>query len=291
MNLYALSIFTEVAKHRSVTRAAEALGLTQPAVTAQVRKLEKELGVTLLSPRGRGIQLTDVGEMLMGYAHRLFAIEREMELKVEDWKRGMSGSVRIGVSNLPAYRLLPSWIASFKRHYPDVEVKLITSNAQQVFDLLLEYRVDVGIVGGEHVVSAVEQERVFEEQYWFIVPKGHRLAGEQAALAEILEEPFLFREKGSTARETLLTLCREHKLPPPKVGLELNGTNEGIQAVRAGFGAMLVPSLLVREDVESGEVGRVYVRDVNLSVPIYLCTRAGESVSPSVRNLVEVVRR
>lgn len=288
MNLYALSIFTAVARLGSYTKTAEELKLTQPAISAQIKKLEQEVGLRLFAPHGRGIQLTEAGEFLYQSARRLFSFERELEYQLAKWKSGEIGTLRISASNLPANRLVPILIGTFKKRFPEVEVKLFSTNSTNATELLKEFQVDVAITGGESRDADTDHWRLYQEELWFIVHADHRMANQTVTLQELLQEAFVLREAGSTTRENLAALCKLHQLPFPKIGIEFDGTNEGIQAVLAGYGAMLAPSLMVREEIARNRLGRVFVDGVDLQVPIHLHVRKGEELPPIVNNFIRI---
>ncbi|APB76712.1 LysR family transcriptional regulator [Paenibacillus polymyxa] len=105
----------------SVTRASELLNISQPAITAQIKKFEKEISLTLLMPLGRGIALTDAGKKLAVLAKRLFAVEQQIEQLSQDYRDGVHGHIRLAATYLPAHFLIPAWIAKFKQEYEYVE--------------------------------------------------------------------------------------------------------------------------------------------------------------------------
>lgn len=291
MNLHGLKIFNRVAISGSVTRAADELGLTQPAVTAQIRNLEKELGMPLFAHKGRGIVLTDAGQRLAEGAERLFGLEKEIEADMADFQLGHAGRLRIAATYLPANVLLPEWIARFKKENPAVEVNLTTANSSDAFDQLLNYQADIAICGGSwEDRKGIASEIWFEDELWFVVPKDHPLASQEVALGTMMREPFILREEGSSTRERLFSLCRAYNVNPPHVALTFNGLNETIQAVIAGYGANFVSASAVREPVARGEAARVRVQGMELKNPIALCTRNGERLTPSAETFVEMLR-
>jgi DNA-binding transcriptional LysR family regulator len=292
MNLHALRIFEKVTVTGSVTRAAEVMNISQPAVTAQIRNLEKELGMVLLAPKGRGILLTEAGETLAEYAQRLFSLEKEIESNIADFQAGRSGKLRIVATYLPANLLLPEWVAKFKQRHESVEVVLTTANYRGAFDQLLNYQAEVAVYGGGwDEQPGIVWDELFEDELWFIVPKHHRLASQEITLTEMMKEPFILREEGSSTRDRLFSLCRAFNVNPPNVALQFNGLNETIRAVMAGYGANFISALAVREYVQRGDVARVYVKGVDLKNPIAICTRKGEKLSPQAGNFVKMIKQ
>ncbi|MEW9673860.1 LysR family transcriptional regulator [Ammoniphilus sp. 3BR4] len=291
MNLHALRVFFEVANRKSVTGAAINLSISQPSVTAQVRKLEKEIGLNVLEPDGRGIRLTEAGELIFLHAQRLFAMERELEMKLHDLREGKIGTLKIASTGLPANLLLPKWVASFKKQNPHVDIILNVVNSTEANRQLLHYEADLAFIAGISKHPDICYEKLFDDELWFIVPKGHRLDSKMATLEEMMKEPFFMREEGSSIREQLLALCRIHDLSPPKKALQYNGMNLSIKTIQEGYGAMLVPALAVKTMVENGEIGRVFIEGIDIKRPIYFCSRKNDLSSPIAQAFYEVAKR
>lgn len=293
MNLHALRLFHTIASVGSVTRASELLNISQPAITAQIKKFEKELMLSLLKPQGRGIALTDAGEELAVLAKRLFAVEHQIEQFALNYRSGTIGSIRLAATYLPAHFLIPAWIAKFKQQFEQVEMNITTTNSSGALQQLLDVEADIAIFGGiaENYPDAIQTEELFQDELWFVVAPGHRYANQQVSLPEMMKEPFVMREEGSSTRERLLSLCRTYNSSVPTISLQFNGLHEAITAVVAGYGANFVSSLVVREYVERGELARVFVEGINLKNTIAICTRKNESLPASAKNLVQMIRQ
>lgn len=151
MNLHGLRLFHAIVRYGGVTRAAEELNISQPAVSSQVKRFEREIGIQLFVSEGRKLVLTDAGTQLITYAERLFMLEQEVEHFVEDMIQGRKGLIRLSATYLPSNFLLPSWIARFKQAHEDVEIIVSTSNTQMAFDQLLRYEAEIAIYGGSGV--------------------------------------------------------------------------------------------------------------------------------------------
>jgi DNA-binding transcriptional LysR family regulator len=289
LNLHYVRVFAEVAAQGSVTRAAERLRISQPAVSVQVKRLEAEIGLALLRPEGRGVRLTEAGEILAGYARRLFALEREMEKRMEELRDGVAGCLRLGATNLPGHYLAPEWAARFQKRHGQVEVRVQTGNSQVIFTRLHEYEDDLALMAGGWEEPGIERELLWEDELWFVAPPGHHLCGRVVEVPELACEPFVLREPGSSTRQRLLSLFEMHGLPMPK-GLELGGMLETTRAVAAGYGVTLAPSLAVQEAIESGRLARLHVAGVRFPMPIWLCRRSEEALSPTAEAFAKMVR-
>ena len=292
MNLHALRLFHVIASTGSVTRASELLNISQPSITAQIKKFEKEISLPLLMPQGRGIALTDAGEQIAVLAKRLFAVEQQIEQFASDYGHGTYGLIRLAATYLPAHFLLPSWLAKFKQQYEHVEMSITTTNSSGALKQLLNVEVDLAIYGGlpEAYPDTVQTEELFQDELWFVVAPNHKYANQHVSLEEMMKEPFVMREEGSSTRERLFALCRTYNASAPKIALQFNGLHEAITAVIAGYGANFVSSLVVREYVSRGELCRVHVKGIELRNVIAICTRKDEPLSAAARNLVELIR-
>lgn len=293
MNLHALRLFHTIAAAGSVTRASELLNISQPAITAQIKKFEKELMLNLFKPQGRGISLTDAGEEMAVLAKRLFAVEHQIEQFAVNYRSGTIGSIRLAATYLPAHFLIPAWIAKFKQQFEQVEMNITTTNSSGALRQLLDVEVDIAIFGGmaENYPDTIRTEELFQDELWFVVAPGHRYANQQITLTEMMKEPFVMREEGSSTRERLLSLCRTYNSAVPTISLQFNGLHEAITAVIAGYGANFVSSLVVRDYVERGELARVYVEGIDLKNTIAICTRKNEPLPASAMNLVQMIRQ
>ncbi|GGA49048.1 LysR family transcriptional regulator [Paenibacillus physcomitrellae] len=293
MNLHALRLFHIIASSGSVTRASEQLNISQPAITAQVKKFEKELGLSLLKPQGRGIALTEAGEKLAAHATRLFAVEQQIEQLVSDYQSGAKGAIRLTATYLPANFLLPAWIAGFKQKYEQVEMSITTTNSAGAMKLLLNMEADMAVFGGaaEEWEESIQMEQLFEDELWFVVSPQHPYAGRQVSLEEMVKQPFVMREEGSSTRERLFSLCRTYNLPSPRVALQFNGLHEAITSVVAGYGASFVSSLVVRDYVERGALCRVDVEGIRLRNIIGVCTRRNEPLTAAADHFIQMIRQ
>ncbi|GGE30836.1 LysR family transcriptional regulator [Pullulanibacillus camelliae] len=293
MNLHALKLFLAVTKAGSVTQASQALCISQPAVTAQIKKFEKDLGVRLFKQKGRGIALTDVGEGLAEQARRLFALEEQMEDWISDYKQAKKGKLRIAATYLPANFLMPEWVAAFKTENKDAELVVTTTNSSEAFKQLIGYKADLAVYGGglEDRPEDVDWEVLFEDELWFVVARAHRFANKELTLAEMMTEPFVMREKGSTTRERLFALCKTFNVRDPQIALQFNGLHEAIRAVMTGYGALFISSLVARDYVQSGHLARVKVQGPQLMNKFVICTRKDETPSPLTAAFVKKIRK
>ncbi|RAP76149.1 LysR family transcriptional regulator [Paenibacillus montanisoli] len=290
MNLYGLIVFHHVAASGSITRAAEILRISQPAVTAHVRNMANELGLTLLAPKGRGILLTEAGERLAAHAAKLFALQNEITRDIEQYRAGEAGELRIAATSLPANFLLLEQLVSFRGVCPAVQVSLRTLNANDALEALLHYEADLAVIGGGGEPRAgLNRTLLLEDELWFVSSVEHRYAGRHIPFSALMQEPFIMRESGSAARERLLSLCRVNGTNVPEAALQVSGVHESIHAVAAGLGIAFVSALEANKAVSRGELARVWAEGADLRNPIVLYTREGESLPPAAQHFIDVM--
>lgn len=242
-----LVIFLEVAQCGSVTRAAEILVMSQPAVSAQVSALERALGMPLLERRGRGIQLTHAGELVALYARRIFGLADELSATLDDLRGLATGRLVLGSSTTVGEYLLPETLGRFNRDYPGIAIELRIANTQRTVERILDHSLDLAFIGEQVAHERLVQMPYCEDEVVPVVAAGHPLAGRSNVPPEDVMAPGLIvREAGSATRATAERHLRSLGLRPA-VLLEL-GSNEAVKrAVRAGAGV----AFLSRRSIEA----------------------------------------
>ena len=147
LNFHQLYIFYAVASHRSFSRAAEALDITQPAVSIQVQELENALGVTLFHRRARGIRITEVGETVFAYAQQIFSLSSKLVETVREMQDLSTGHLTLGASTTPGEFVLPLAVGQFRQVYPGIQVELVIANTRSIIQRVLRGEMDLGMVG------------------------------------------------------------------------------------------------------------------------------------------------
>ncbi|WP_155593459.1 LysR family transcriptional regulator [Lysinibacillus cavernae] len=293
MNIHGLKLFYQVATTGSFTKAAETLCISQPAVSSQIKRFEHEIGVQLFKQQGRGVVLTEFGTALAEKAQNLLALEHHIESFIEDYRLAKAGNLHIVATYLPANFLIPKWAAAFKETHEHVSLRVTTTNTKDAFEQLIHFKADIAIYGGgiSERPKEIWWEELYEDELWFVVSPNHRYAYQTITLFDMFQEPFIMREEGSSMREHLFSLCQTYQVKPPKIALQFNGINETIRSVMAGYGANFISSLAVREYVESGQLARVYVKDIQaVKHKIAICTRNNEKQSLLVQKFIKTMK-
>lgn len=283
MDLRQLEIFVKVAELGSFSRAAEALGLTQPTVSEHIRTLESELGVRLLDRLGRGAAVTRAGELLVSYAARMLALSREARQALDSFQGKMSGALLVGASTIPGEYVLPPLIGRFKEKFPEISITLLIGDTQAVLGWVVEGRAEIGVVGARLPHRAVEYRELMPDEEVLVVPAGHPWHGrKQVSLEELASEPLLIRERGSGTRAAL-----EAALEAAGLGLhtfrivgEMGSTQAIKQAVKAGVGISVLSRRAVEEECRHGLLWCLGVQDLQVTRAFHVVTHKDRSRSP-----------
>ncbi len=250
-----LQVFFTVARLLSFTKAAETLHMTQPAVTFQVRQLEEYFNTRLFDRTHNRISLTDAGNLVYGYAEKIFDLYNEMENMIKEMTGEISGSLTIGASTTIAEYMLPSLLGDFRKRYQDVVIHLKVSNTEGIVSMVENNVIDLGVVEAPVGNKNLVVETCRNDRLVAIVPNGHPLASHDVVhLDELLEYPFICREEGSGTREVIEEYichaegCKEGL----NVAMEL-GSPEAVKgAVEAGMGISIVSEATIAKELKLG---------------------------------------
>lgn len=278
-----MRLFSQVVEEQSFTVVARKLGISQPAVSNQIRAFEEKLGVKLLFRKGKGFALTMEGETV--YRHTLLILDEWSELirEIGGSERLMNGKVHIGASHIPGEYLLPIFLASFRNIYPDVKFKLSIGDSLEMAEKVLTHEVDFAVVGAIFDTEKLTSEFWLKDELACVVSCDHAKGlglSQSIELNKLKDYPMIIRETGSGHRrafEEALTKCGLD-LNDLNIVLEVGSTEAVKNAVRSGIGY----SFLSKHALESGEkqgVAWLNVDDFTLERGFYLLTRRNKSLT------------
>lgn len=215
INLNQLRAFYFAAKEKSVTKAAEILYVTQPAVTMQIKALEQTLEIKLFRKYGKQLELTEVGKVLFQYAEKIFGVVEQMEYALKGYMELSRGSLTIGTTRSFARHLMPGLISRFQESYPGVKVILKEGSSQEIADGLLDFKYDLGIIGRLPNPNRLKVIPYTREEFCLVTSPQHKFAGkEEVSYEELKDEPIIIREQGSGSRYAILSLLRSKGIEP-----------------------------------------------------------------------------
>jgi DNA-binding transcriptional LysR family regulator len=293
MDTRQLAAFCAVVDRRSFSQAAERLGVTQPAVSLQVRALEKRLGTQLLDRSGRRVEPTEAGWRLYRGAQKLLALEEQIESDVASTAEGeLRGTLVLGASTGPAAIVVPTLLGEFQRQNPGVHVSLTVSDTHTVVERVAARELELGIVGASRRYRGVRFEPFFSDEVILACPPGHRFAGRTVSLDELREEPLILMQEGAGVRQIVEDALRRRgiRLRDLEVRLEL-GLQESVRrAVQAGYGVTFISRTAVESDLEAGTLTEARVQGLEATREISLAVAAGRARSRVADAFVEFAR-
>ncbi len=245
VNFNQFRIFYYAAKHLNFTRAAEAMFISQPAVTVQVKAFEAACGIRLFKKGGRRLWLTDEGRVLYELAQKVFALEKEIENTVADLRHLKRGVLRIGTTKAYARYFMPNMLSSFLARHPEIKIQLNEGSSLDMTRSLLDFKNEVAIIAKAGDVPRIEYVPFSQEEMTVIVAPGHPLLKRKSVdFKALASEPFIMKETGSGTRR-LVDRLFERIQCRPKILMETSNTEFIKQLVQRGDGV----SFLVRQAV------------------------------------------
>lgn len=252
MNLRDLGYLVAVAEHRHFGKAAEARFVSQPTLSTQIKKLERELGVELVERNPRHITLTEAGERIAERARVILAEVDDIWTISRQAQDPESASLRMGLFPTLAPYLLPHVVPQLRSRFPNLELLLVEEKTEVVLEQLSEGLLDVGILAQPIDDSLLHVEPLFEEEFLLALPAGHPLADEEGPVhpAVLSTEPILLLEEGHCLREQALAVCQLAGAAE-RSGFRATSLETLRQMVGAGVGMTLLPALAVQDPVPS----------------------------------------
>jgi DNA-binding transcriptional LysR family regulator len=260
MTLDQLRIFVAVAERQHVTRAAEALNLTQSAVSAAIAALEGRHGAKLFSRVGRGIELTDVGMLFLNEARAVLSRVQAAELALSEASGLKSGTLAVQASQTIASFWLPRHLVAFRRTYPGIDVRLSVGNTAQVAAAIHAGTAELGFVEAEVVDPALVSRPVARDRMVVVVGANHPWVGRKnLKTAEIADSEWVLREQGSGTRSVFEQALAGFGVPISKLRVVMElPSNEAVRAaVEAGMGATAISASVAAASIEAGLLVKV----------------------------------
>jgi DNA-binding transcriptional LysR family regulator len=292
MDTRQLAAFCAVVERQSFSQAAERLGVTQPAVSLQIRSLEQRLGTQLLDRSGRRVEPTEAGRRLYASAQRMLALEAQLLDDVVGEEDTLTGTLELGASTGPGGSVVPVLLCEFAAANPGVRVRLSVSDTQSVVDRVAERELELGVVGAARRHRGVLFEPFFRDEVVLACPSGHRFAGKTVSLDDLRDEPLLVMQEGAGVRQVIEDALRGAgtRLRDLDVRLEL-GLQESVRsAVAAGHGVTFISRTAIDADVAAGTIATARVRGLDPAREIFLARSSGRAETRAARSFVEFAR-
>jgi DNA-binding transcriptional LysR family regulator len=292
MDTRQLAAFCAVVEKSSFSQAAEKLGVTQPAVSLQVRALEERLGQTLLDRSGRRVEPTEAGLRLYRSAQRMLALEEQLYEEVAADSEDLQGTLEIGASTGPGAHLVPLLLCEFQREHPDLHVALSIWDTQTVSDKVAARELELGVVGALRRSRSLEFEPLVRDEIVLAVPPGHPAAGRSVSLDDLRRETVIAMQEGAGVRQVVDEELRRAGLRVRELEPKLElGLQESVKsAVAAGFGVTFISRTAIEGELAAGTLAAARVAGLEPARQIYVVRAKGRPPTRAGAAFLEFAR-
>jgi molybdate transport repressor ModE-like protein len=265
MEMRQLETLAAVADRGSFSAAADALGISQPAVSQQIQALERDVGAPLIDRSGRRARLTERGEVVVRHARRLLAVREELQRELADQDGELTGHLVVGSSTGLGEHVLPPLLGSFRERHPGVSVTLRVEVTVNVIDRVLERGLELGVVGAIRANRALVYEPFLEDRIVLAVPAGHRFAGRTVSLDELVAEPLIVMQAGAGVRSVIEDELRRAgvRTRDLRIAMEMGLQESAKAAVEAGYGVSFLSSLALDRELRLGTLATAEVDGID----------------------------
>jgi DNA-binding transcriptional LysR family regulator len=292
LDISLLETFTLVADLGSFSAAARRLGLTQPAVSLQIKSLEKELSAPLIDRSGGKVVLTPAGHTTYGHARKILADREQMVADIPRATGRVAGQLLLGASTIPGGYLLPPVLSEFKTAYPDVSISLEICDSAAVLDKLRLEEIEVGVIGARPP-GEVASHRFDKDRLVLITPPDHQLsARKKVALETLADECFVRRRSGSGTWSRVESTLEERGIDPDSldVAAVLGSTQAVISAVQAGMGISFVSNRAAELPAKHGIISVMEVAGLDFTREFFLVYESRRPLSVAARTFLKMAR-
>ncbi len=276
--LHQLRIFLKITDTESITKTAEALHLTQPAVSIQMKKFQEQFDIPLLETLGRRIFVTDFGKEVAESSQKILKEVDNIKYKTLAHKGYLHGNLKVSVVSTGKY-VMPYFLSGFVNEHPGIDLTMDVTNKAKVIESLEKNQVDFAMVSVLPEQLQIEREPLMQNKLFLVgksVPPNLKTYLNPRHLGDL---PLILREKGSATRGAMETYLRKHDIQPAK-SMELTSNEAVKQAVIARLGYSIMPLIGIRNELSNGDIQIIPVRDLPITTTWNLVWLKGKQFSP-----------
>ena len=289
MNLKQLEAFYLVVKKGSCTKAAEELNVTQPAVTIQVKSLEKSLNLKLIRHFGERIQLSEAGELLYQYAEKIFGLAEEASEKMSNFKKLATGTLRIGTTKNYARYIMPTLLTTFQARFPDIRVILDEGNSEDMARSVLDMKNEMAFICQINIDRRLKSTFFSSVEFVLVVSAQHRFSQrEHVSFRELDGEPVILREKGSGSRAAILRRFDLYGIRPSVI-IEAGSLDFIVGYVKQGKGISFMFEPDIKEELEKGLLKIIPIEEGNVVFFTDIIYHSEQPLSPPAQAFFKIV--
>ena len=285
---FRLKVFRAVAEYLSFRKAGEALFLTQPAVTLQIKALEEEIGTKLFVRSASGVQVTEAGKVLLQYADRMHQLADEAEGRLASLKGETAGDLVLGASTTIAQYVLPALLADFSRTYPAIRLQVFSENTEHVAEGVANGRFGLGLIEGPPKRRDLCVQPWFEDELLLVVPAGHEWADAgMIAPQALVGAPLVMRELGSGSRHVVENALQKAglRLGSLRIVMELDSTEAILSCIEAGLGVGFVSEWALVRRLENHRIATLRLNGGRMCRSLALLSAPGPELQTTAVSL------
>jgi DNA-binding transcriptional LysR family regulator len=293
MDLHYLKLFNTLATELSFSKAADALFISQPAVSMQIKKFEAELGFKLFDRVGKSLQLNENGKILYGYSKHIFELLDEAEFELSSHKTLVGGIVNIGASNTPGTYILPKIIGEFVELHPQVNINLHIANTYEIENLILDNKLDFAVNGGVPPVNSnIYWENLLYDEVLLVASASSKLVeGGPIECMDLASARFVAHEENSQMYKMVESIIAELGLEK-NIFMTLGNIDAVKQAVLVDLGITAIPQSAIASELYFGQLKEIKLRNRSQSwrYPYNLIYRKNKHITIAAQKLIELIR-
>lgn len=284
-----LQIFLKIVQTQSVTKAAEELHLTQPAVSIQLKNFQDQFEIPLTEVVGRKIHITDFGREIAESAENILNQVYAINYKTQAYKGQLTGKLKISVVSTGKY-LMPHFLADFMSEHQGIELLMDVTNKNKVVESLENNEVDFALVSILPTTMNIEKLDLLPNELYLVGNSKHKFSKTNTSKELFKELPMIFREKGSGTRQTMENFIQKNNLLVLKK-MELTSNEAVKQALLAGLGYSIMPLIGIRNEIQNGELQLINVKGLPIKTTWSLIWMKGKKHSPVAASFLEYLKK
>lgn len=291
MNLYHLKTFYYTAKYRSLTKAADVLCITQPAVTKQIKQLQSHYDLKFLDIIGKKVVLTDAGEHLYSIADKIFDMESQAEESIRDFQQYSKGKINIlSCESFGAY-YIPYIIKYYKRTNQDINISVMIAHNDSIIENTADLNNDIGFISKPIQNPKISVHEVLEDNIVLIANPAFPLTRrDRLEIADLQGSNLILHEKGSVTRKITDSFIRKYKIDV-NVNYEISNSEAIKRLVQHEMGVAFISNNMVKEEVASGRLVAVPVEDKNFKRKYYMIYHSDKYFSKPLKDFLDLVNQ
>ncbi len=286
--IHQLRIFIKVYEYQSITKAAEALYLTQPAVSIQLKKLQEEFEIPLIEVIGRKLYITSFGEEVYILANKILSIVEQIEVSKDSYKGVITGTIKIAAASTGKY-VMPYFLTGFTKKYPQVRLSIDVTNKTKVVESLQENTVDFALISVIPPTLSLECLPLIKNEWHLVAATDYPNLGTRMMAKKLNQHVLIFREEGSATRAAMKNFLVKNQITVNR-SMELVSNEAVKQAVRAGLGLSIMPVIGIRSELELQKMRIVPMKGLPIVTNWNLCHSSGKQLSPAATALLDYIK-